>query len=132
MDSTIKLGSKIDDKTVDKGRYQRLVGKLIYLAHTKPDISFAVSVTRMLCNKLADTPMDSTIKLGSKISDKTVDKEGQELFFQKIMKREIEIFTDADWAGSINDRKSTSSYCTYVWGNLVTWSSKKQSVIMHL
>lgn len=54
MDSTIKLGSKIDDKTVDKGRYQRLVGKLIYLAHTKPDISFAVSVVSQSMNQPTD------------------------------------------------------------------------------
>ncbi|KAK3023749.1 LOW QUALITY PROTEIN: hypothetical protein RJ639_044458 [Escallonia herrerae] len=36
---------------------------------------------------------------------------------------------ESDWAGSITDRRSTSGYCTYVWGNLVTWRSKKQSVV---
>lgn len=41
----------------------------------------------------------------------------------------VESFTDADWAGDINDRRSTSGYCTFVWGNLVTWRSKKQSVV---
>ena len=40
----------------------------------------------------------------------------------------MEAFIDADWAGSV-DKKSTSGYCTYVWGNLVTWRSKKQSVV---
>ena len=39
------------------------------------------------------------------------------------------MFTDADWAGDEEDRKSTSGYCTYVWGNLVTWKSKKQNVV---
>ncbi|KAK2993290.1 hypothetical protein RJ640_022129 [Escallonia rubra] len=34
-----------------------------------------------------------------------------------------------DWARSITDQRSTSGYCTYVWGNLVTWISKKQSVV---
>lgn len=52
---------------------------------------------------------------------------GQGLFFKKIAKKEVEIFTDADWAGSVIDRRS--GYCTYVWGNLVTWRSKKQSVV---
>jgi len=41
----------------------------------------------------------------------------------------VSIFTDADWAGSFTDRGSTSGYCTYVWGNLVTWRSKKQGVV---
>ncbi|RVW89842.1 putative mitochondrial protein [Vitis vinifera] len=36
---------------------------------------------------------------------------------------------DADWAGSVNNRRSTSGYCTFVWGNLVTWRSKKQNVV---
>ncbi|TYK23918.1 putative mitochondrial protein [Cucumis melo var. makuwa] len=46
------------------------------------------------------------------------------------MKRNIEIFTDAaDWASSKIDRRSTTGYCTFVWGNLVTWQSKKQSVV---
>lgn len=43
MDPTIKLGSKEEDPLVDKGQYQRLVGKLIYLVHTRPDIAFSVN-----------------------------------------------------------------------------------------
>lgn len=41
----------------------------------------------------------------------------------------IEGYTDADWAGSIMDRRSTSGYFTFVGGNLVTWRSKKQKVV---
>lgn len=36
---------------------------------------------------------------------------------------------DADWAGSVDVRRSTSGYCLFVWGNLVTWRSKKQIVV---
>ncbi|WKA07311.1 hypothetical protein VitviT2T_025154 [Vitis vinifera] len=50
---------------------------------------------------------------------------GKGLFFQRATKKEIEIFSDADWAGSVTDRRSTSGYCSFVWGNLVTWRSKK-------
>ena len=38
-------------------------------------------------------------------------------------------YCDANWAGKEIDRKSTTGYCTFVGGNLVTWKSKKQSVI---
>lgn len=44
MDAAVKLGSKENGTPVDKGRYQRLVGKLIYLSHTRPYISFVVSM----------------------------------------------------------------------------------------
>ncbi|KAL5734182.1 hypothetical protein ACOSP7_032043 [Xanthoceras sorbifolium] len=54
---------------------------------------------------------------------------GKGLFFAKSTKRDIKIFSDSDWAGSVTDRRSTSGYCTYIWGNLVTWRSKKQSVV---
>ena len=51
------------------------------------------------------------------------------LFFGKNQQRGIEVYIDADWAGLITDRRSTSGYCTFIWGNLVTWRSKKQSVV---
>ena len=41
----------------------------------------------------------------------------------------LETYTDADYAGSIIDRRSTSRYCTFLDGNLVTWKSKKQNVV---
>ena len=41
----------------------------------------------------------------------------------------LEAYTDADYAGSITDRRSTSGYCTFLGGNLVTWKSKKQDVV---
>ena len=49
--------------------------------------------------------------------------------FKKTLNRSLEIYTDADWAGSTIDRKSTLGYRSYVWGNLVTWMSKKQQVV---
>ncbi|KAL0543617.1 hypothetical protein IC582_018717 [Cucumis melo] len=49
--------------------------------------------------------------------------------FRKTNRKTIETYIDSDWARSVVDRKSTSSYCTFVWGNLVIWRSKKQSVM---
>ena len=54
---------------------------------------------------------------------------GKGLLFKKNDQRGVEVYTDADWAGSVTDRRSTSGYCTFVWGNLVTWKSKKQCVV---
>lgn len=41
----------------------------------------------------------------------------------------VEVYTDVDWAGSATNQRSTSGYCSFMCGNLVTWSSKKQSVV---
>ena len=54
---------------------------------------------------------------------------GKGLIFKKNSGLQVDIYTDADWAGCINDRRSTSGICTFLGGNLVTWRSKKQSVV---
>uniref|UniRef100_A0A2N9F6X6 Integrase catalytic domain-containing protein n=1 Tax=Fagus sylvatica TaxID=28930 RepID=A0A2N9F6X6_FAGSY len=54
---------------------------------------------------------------------------GRGLFYRSSGHLRIEGYTDADWAGSPSDRKSTTGYCTFIGGNLVTWRSKKQSVV---
>ncbi|KAL6313408.1 hypothetical protein AAG906_001122 [Vitis piasezkii] len=51
------------------------------------------------------------------------------LFAKNVNHQSIEVYTDADWAGVVDDRRSTSGYFTFVGGNLVTWKSKKQNVV---
>ncbi|KAL5850211.1 hypothetical protein ACOSQ4_008224 [Xanthoceras sorbifolium] len=110
---------------VDKGKYQRLVGKLIYLSHTRPDIGFPVSSVSQFMNKPTEEHMEAVFRILRYLKLTP----GKGLFFKKNVSRKVEVFTDADWAGSITDRRSTSGYCTFVLGNLVTWRSKKQSVV---
>ncbi|WKA00244.1 hypothetical protein VitviT2T_018623 [Vitis vinifera] len=54
------------------------------------------------------------------------------LFSKNVDHQSIEVYTDADWAGVVDDRRSTSGYFTFVGGNLVTWKSKKQNVVARL
>ena len=54
---------------------------------------------------------------------------GKGLLFKKPRHLQIEAYTNVDWAGSITDRRSTSEYCSFVGGNLVTWRSKKQNMV---
>ncbi|RVW45092.1 Retrovirus-related Pol polyprotein from transposon TNT 1-94 [Vitis vinifera] len=125
MDTTVKLEESDGSAPVDKGRYQRLVGKLIYLSHTRPDIGFSVSVVSQFMNNPTEKHMTAVIRILRYLKMTP----GKGLFFQRTTKKEIEIFSDVDWAGSVTDRRSTSGYCSFVWGNLVTWRSKKQSVV---
>ena len=125
MDSTVKLEESDGSPPVDKGRYQRLVGKLIYLSHTRPDIGFSVSMVSQFMNNPTEKHMTAVTRILRYLKMTP----GKGLFFQRTTKKEIEIFSDTDWAGSVTDRRSTSGYCSFVWGNLVTWRSKKQSVV---
>jgi hypothetical protein len=54
---------------------------------------------------------------------------GKGLMFSKYGHTDVEGYTDADWAGSATDRRSTSGYFMFVGGNFVTWRSKKQKVV---
>ncbi|XP_038891630.1 uncharacterized mitochondrial protein AtMg00810-like [Benincasa hispida] len=112
-----KLGVTNNGVPVSKGRYQRLVEKLIYLSHTRPDISYAVSIV----SQFIQAPYEEHMHVVDCILRYLKGTPGKGLMFKKSRKRTIEAYTDSDWAGSVIDRKSTSGYCTFVWGNLVTW-----------
>ncbi|CAH9126355.1 unnamed protein product [Cuscuta epithymum] len=125
IDSNQKLGDVRDGVPVNVQQYQRLVGRLIYLAHTRPDIAFAVSMV----SQFMHCPYKEHLEAAYRILRYLKSCPGKGLFFKKNHSRAVEAFTDADYAGSVSDRRSTSGYCTYVWGNLVTWRSKKQNVV---
>jgi len=120
-----RLGEYPDQAPTDKGRYQTLVGKLIYLSHTRPDIAYAVSVDSQFMHNPSEDHMDAVIQILRYLKASP----GKGLMFSKNSHLEINGYTDADWAGSISDRKSTSGYFMFVGGNLVTWRSKKQKVV---
>ena len=50
---------------------------------------------------------------------------GKGILFKKGTKRTLEAYTDADYVDLVVNKRSTSGYCTFVGGNLVTWRSKK-------
>ncbi|KAH9769755.1 reverse transcriptase Ty1/copia-type domain-containing protein [Citrus sinensis] len=125
IEANVKLGEVKGGVHVNAGRYQRLVGKLIYLSHTRPDIAFAVSMVSQFMHSNCEEHFEAVFRILRYLKATP----GKGLFFGKNQQRGIEVYTDADWAGSITDRRSTSGYCTFIWGNLVTWRSKKQSVV---
>ncbi|TYJ96248.1 Cysteine-rich RLK (receptor-like protein kinase) 8 [Cucumis melo var. makuwa] len=121
-----RMRNSDDQVQVDKEQYQRLVGKLIYLSHTCPDISFAVSAI----SQFMHAPYEEHMKAVKRILRYLKTTPGKGLMFRKTDKKTIEAYTDSGWVGSIVDRKSTSGCCTFVWENLVTWRNKKQSVVV--
>ncbi|XP_040366874.1 secreted RxLR effector protein 161-like, partial [Rosa chinensis] len=115
-----------DQVPTDRSRYQRLVGRLIYLAHTRPDVAYAVSVVSQFMHNPSESHMDAVMRILKYLKSAP----GRGVLFSKHNNiLEVCGFTDADWAGNITDRRSTSGYFIFVGGNLVTWKSKKQKVV---
>lgn len=93
MDPTSKLGRKEDSDLVDKGCYQRLVGKLIYLSHTIPDIGFSIGVISQFMNNPTEKHLEVVYRILRYL--KMIPRRGQ--FFKKGHNdKSIEIFSDAD------------------------------------
>ena len=63
MDSQKKLGIEKESTPVDRGRYQRLVGRLIYLSHTRPDIGFAVSAVSQFMHSPTEEHMEAVYRI---------------------------------------------------------------------
>ena len=95
-----------EEKSVaaDKDRYQSLVGKLIYLTHTRPDIGFAVS---MVSHSMSN-PTETDMRNVNRILQYLKGTPGRGLYFQTNSNKGIEVYTDSDWVGCLFDRKSTT------------------------
>ncbi|XP_031473928.1 uncharacterized mitochondrial protein AtMg00810-like [Nymphaea colorata] len=105
--------------------FQKLVGKLIYLTVTRPDISYVVS----LISQFMHSPRSSHVEAAHRILRYLKRCPGKGILMKRDLALDVVGYTDADWAGDPNDRRFTSGFCTFVGGNLVTWRSKKQSVV---
>ncbi|KAK2993459.1 hypothetical protein RJ640_005153 [Escallonia rubra] len=125
MNPSVHLTKDDGDRLDDPEKYRRLVGKLNYLIVTRPDIAYAVSTVSQFMS-------EPTVKHWAALEQILCYLKGAPglgLLYSNHGHSYIECFSDADWAGSKLDRKSTTGYCVFVGGNLVSWKSKKQSVV---
>ena len=123
IEANHRLQARVGE-SVDLRRYQRLVGRLIYLSHTRPDIAYVVC----LVSQYIHDPCESHSEAVFRILRYLKSTPGKGLIFLKHGHLQIKAFTDADWVGFLDNRRSTSGYCTFVGGNMLTWRSKKQNV----
>lgn len=125
MATSAALSSNDSDPFDNPHLYRSIVGALQYATITRPDLSFAVNkvsqfmhapttnhwsaVKRILCYLRGSLHHGITIHSSSSLS--------------------LHAYSDADWAGSLDDRRSTSRFCIYLGQNLISWSAKKQPTV---
>jgi hypothetical protein len=125
VDTQAKLSEATGDLVADPTGYKSLAGALQYLTFTRPDISYAV---QQICLHMHDPrePHLAALKRLLCYLRGTID---YGLLLHRSTSSELVVYTDADWAGCPDTRRSTFGYVVFLGGNLVSWSSKCQLVV---
>ena len=127
VDVNVKLKAEQHEKDapVNKTSFQRLIGRLLYLNHTRPYIAFAVNSLSEFMND----PWESHQGAVDWILAYLKGSIRQGLLFKRGSEPNIVLYTDSDYVGSLDDSQSTSGYCSFIGGNLVTCRSMKQKEV---
>ena len=125
MEKGLKLSAKSDSPSVDGTTYRQLIGSLIYLSATRLDISFTVNyISRFMTAPKVDHWMAAkrVLRYVKSTSD-------YGLLYSRSSNPKLSGFIDSNWAGSVDDKKSTFGYVFSLGFGAVTWTSKKQQAI---
>jgi hypothetical protein len=125
LDTSVKLYQDNSAAYEDIQGYRRLVGKLLYLTTTRPDIAF---VTQQLSQFLS-TPTMTHYDTACRVVRYLKGSPGRGLFFPRSSIIQLLGFADADWANCVDTRRSTSGYCFFLGTSLISWRAKKQSTV---
>ena len=106
----------------DSTHYRSIVGALQYLTLTRPDISFSVN---KVCQYL-HAPTTAHWTAVKRILRYIHGTRTVGLIFQKSVSTLLSAYSDADWAGDLDDRCSTGGFAIFFGPNLISWSAKKQ------
>ncbi|GJW15659.1 putative ribonuclease H-like domain-containing protein [Tanacetum coccineum] len=119
------LGKDEEGEDVDVHLYRSMIGCLMYLTASRPDIMFAVC----LCARFQVTPKVSHLHAVKRIFRYLKHQPNLGLWYPKDSPFHLEAFSDSDYAGDNHDRRSTSGGCQYLGRRLVSWQCKKQTIV---
>ncbi|GAU28846.1 hypothetical protein TSUD_21830 [Trifolium subterraneum] len=128
MVSSLKLSKVGSNPIEDPSLYRSIVGALQYATLTRPEISFAVN---KVCQFLSN-PLEDHWKAVKRILRYLSGTLHHGLLLQAAPSNQplpLVGFCDADWASDPDDRRSTSGACIFIGPNLVSWWSKKQTLV---
>ncbi|GJR99639.1 retrovirus-related pol polyprotein from transposon TNT 1-94 [Tanacetum coccineum] len=125
MSSDTKLTKDEECESVDSTKYRGMIGSLLYLTASRPDIMFSVC----LCARFQEAPKTSHLEAVKRIFQYIKGTTHLGLWYPKGTGIETVVYADSDHAGDYVDRKSTSGICTFVGCCLTSWFSKKQTAL---
>ncbi|GJU40391.1 putative ribonuclease H-like domain-containing protein [Tanacetum coccineum] len=110
---------------VDVHLYRSMIGSLMYLTASRPDIMFAVCA----CSRFQVTPKTSHLNVVKRIFRYLKGKPKLGLWYPRVSSFDLEAYSDSDYAGANLDRKSTTGGCQFLGRRLISWQCKKQTIV---
>ncbi|KAL0431167.1 UNVERIFIED_CONTAM: Retrovirus-related Pol polyprotein from transposon RE1 [Sesamum radiatum] len=129
ISTPLPLGLKLTSHNLpaleDPEPFRRLVGRLLYLGYTRPDISYAAQQLSQFIHTPCQSHMDAALHLVRYL--KGCPDRG--LFFPAANSFTLTAYCDADWASCVDTRRSLTGYCEFLGNALIAWKTKKQTTV---
>ncbi|WVZ97739.1 hypothetical protein U9M48_043253 [Paspalum notatum var. saurae] len=114
-------GEPLDDPT----RYLHIVGSLVYLGVTCPDISYYMHILSQFVSAPTQLHYSHLLRVLRYLHGTM----SRRLFFPCSSSLQLQAYCDATWASDSSDRQSLSAYCVFLSGSLIAWKTKKQTAV---
>ncbi|XP_060179305.1 uncharacterized mitochondrial protein AtMg00810-like [Lycium barbarum] len=125
LDLFVKLQVDMGDPLSSPESYRSLVGKLNFLTHTRPDLSFVVQHLSQYLQKLTHFHLQAALHLLRYLKGSP----DVGVFFNSSSDLSLTAFCDSDWAACPDTRRSVTGFCVILGGSLISWKAKKQPVV---
>ena len=123
----LKLSKEYINKDFDPSLYKSIVGSLMYLTAIRPDIILHAMI---LISRFMESPKEAHWQAAKRILRYVKGTKRYGILYTFSENFELIGYTDSDWAGSIDDRKSTSGYVFHMESRASSWASKKLPIVV--
>ncbi|GKV06593.1 hypothetical protein SLEP1_g18466 [Rubroshorea leprosula] len=125
MEVNVKLRKEDGEKLSNPSFYRQLVGRLLYLTMTRPDIAYAMQVVSQFVADPRWLHLTAVLRIIRYLHG-TISRG---LFFSSHPCMQLQAYADAYWAGCPDTRRSTTGWCVFLSDSLISWKCKKQKIV---